>query len=206
MQLKLLGENAERWVSLPLGLNPSRHAKPRSLATGIDGETKADYAKDLESNLVDLHERLRSRRYRATPSRRAWVPKEGGQRRAISIPALEDKIVQRAVAMLLEPIYEQDFCDFSYRFRPKVGAHHALRALREEIMDLKGVWLVDADIRGQVWPVAASGEDQPCTVQEAGVARGHAKGVWERYVPFSRTDPLLDPFKAMRACNIQNTR
>ncbi len=117
-------------------------------ATGIDGETKAEYAEDLESNLLELHERLRSRRYRATPSRRAWVPKEGGQRRAISIPALEDKIVQRAVAMLLEPIYEQDFYEFSYGFRPKVGAHHALQALRDQIMDLKGVWLVDADIRG----------------------------------------------------------
>jgi group II intron reverse transcriptase/maturase len=120
----------------------------KKAAAGIDGQSKAEYAKDLESNLEDLHERLRSRKYRATPARRVWIPKEDGSQRPIAILILEDKIVQRAVSMLLEPIYERDFYDFSYGFRWGLGPHHALRALREKIMDMKGVWLVDADIRG----------------------------------------------------------
>lgn len=128
-------------------LEEAFHRLRADAASGLDEETKASYAESLESNLRDLHERLRSQRYRATPSRRVWIPKEGG-RRGLSIPALEDKIVQRAVAMLLEPIYEQDFYDFSYGFRRSVGAHAGLRFVREQIMALKGVWIVDADIRG----------------------------------------------------------
>jgi group II intron reverse transcriptase/maturase len=117
-------------------------------APGIDGQSKSDYGRCLDQNLGELHERLRSLRYRATPSRRMWIEKEDGSQRALSIPALEDKIVQKAVSQLLSAIYEQDFYDFSYGYRPDRSAHDALDALWHQLMALGGVWLVDADIRG----------------------------------------------------------
>jgi retron-type reverse transcriptase len=120
----------------------------REAAPGVDGQTAAEYAVDLDAHLRDLHERLGRQQYRATPGRRVWIEKEDGSQRPLAIPILEDKIVQRAVVLLLSPIYEQDFYEFSYGFRPGKGAHDALHALREQSMDLQGVWLVDADIRG----------------------------------------------------------
>jgi RNA-directed DNA polymerase len=117
-------------------------------AEGIDGQTGKAYAEHLDANLRDLHERLRSRRYVAPPVRRVRIPKASGGERPIGIPTFEDKIVQRAVAMLLAAIYERDFYRFSYGFRPGRGAHRALRALREGCMALGGGWIVDADIRG----------------------------------------------------------
>jgi len=120
----------------------------REAAPGVDGQTAAEYATDLEVHLGELHERLRRQQYRATPGRRVWIEKEDGSQRPLTIPILEDKIVQRAVVLLLTPIYEQDFYEFSYGFRPGKGAHEALHALRERSMELRGVWLVDADIRG----------------------------------------------------------
>jgi RNA-directed DNA polymerase len=120
----------------------------RDAAPGIDGQTAAEYAEDLDVRLGDLHDRLRRQQYRATPGRRVWISKEDGSARPLAIPILEDKIVQKAVALLLTPIYEQDFYEFSYGFRPERGAHDALHALREQSMELEGVWLVDADVRG----------------------------------------------------------
>lgn len=120
----------------------------KQAAPGVDGQTAEEYAADLDLRLGDLHERLRSQQYRATPARRVWIPKEDGSQRPLAIPILEDKIVQRAVVLLLTPIYEQDFYEFSYGFRPKRGAHDALHALREHCMELGGVWLVDADVQG----------------------------------------------------------
>jgi len=120
----------------------------REAAPGVDGQTAEEYSADLDAHLRDLHERLRSQQYRATPALRAWIPKEDGSQRPLAIPILEDKIVQRAVVLLLTPIYEQDFYEFSYGFRPKRSAHDALHALREHCMKLGGVWLVDADVQG----------------------------------------------------------
>lgn len=120
----------------------------REAAPGIDGQTAAEYAVGLEVRLGDLHERLRGQQYRATPGLRVWIEKDDGSQRPLSIPILEDKIVQRAVVLLLSPIYEQDFYEFSYGFRPGRGAHDALHALWEQSMELGGVCLVDADIRG----------------------------------------------------------
>jgi RNA-directed DNA polymerase len=117
-------------------------------ATGVDGQTGEAYAEQLDANLRDLHERLRSRRYSAPPIRRVHIPKASGGERPIGITTFEDKIVQRAVVMLLSAIYERDFYRFSYGFRPGLGAHRALRALREGCMALGGGWIVDADIRG----------------------------------------------------------
>jgi RNA-directed DNA polymerase len=120
----------------------------KSSAAGIDGVTAQMYAEHLDDNLRDLHERLRSRRYQAAPVVRVWSEKEDGGQRPIGKPAFEDKIVQRAVAMLLEAIYEQDFHDCSYGFRPGRSPHDALHELREQCMREGIGWIVDADISG----------------------------------------------------------
>ena len=102
-----------------------RHTSKAS-APGIDGVPAEAYAEHLDENLRDLYERLRSGRYQAAPVERVWIEKEDGSQRPIGKPAFEDKIVQRAVAMLLEAIYEQDVLDCSYGFRPGRSPHAAL--------------------------------------------------------------------------------
>ena len=116
-------------------------------AAGVDGVTAAHYEQDLEANLLSLLERAKSGTYRAPPVRRVFIPKGGGGRRPIGIPTLEDKVLQRAVVMLLEPLYEQDFLDVSYGFRPRRSAHQALEAVRSRLTDMGGGWVVDLDIQ-----------------------------------------------------------
>jgi RNA-directed DNA polymerase len=116
-------------------------------APGVDGVTWADYGQDLVANLRDLHERVHSGRYRARPSRRAYIPKADGRLRPLGITALEDKILQRAVVEVLNAVYETDFLGFSYGFRPGRGPHHALDALAVGIERKKVNWVLDADIR-----------------------------------------------------------
>jgi RNA-directed DNA polymerase len=117
-------------------------------ATGVDGQSAEQYAEHLEDNLRGLLERAKSGTYRAPPVRRVHIPKgDGSQTRPIGIPTFEDKVLQRAVVMLLEPIYEQDFAPFSYGFRPARSAHGALDALRDSIMGMRGGWVVEVDIR-----------------------------------------------------------
>jgi RNA-directed DNA polymerase len=118
-------------------------------AVGVDGQTAAEYERDLEGNLRSLLDRAKSGRYFAPPVRRVYIPKAGSptEKRPIGIPTLEDKILQRAVVMLLEPIYEQDFHDGSYGFRPGRSAHDALESLWKGTMDLKGGWVLEVDIR-----------------------------------------------------------
>jgi RNA-directed DNA polymerase len=116
-------------------------------APGVDRLTWKDYDADLERNLTDLHDRVHRGAYRALPSRRVYIPKPDGRQRPIAVAALEDKIVQRAVATLLNAIYEEDFLGFSYGFRPGRGAHDALDALCVGIESRKVNWIVDADIR-----------------------------------------------------------
>lgn len=117
-------------------------------APGIDGQTVAQYGADLEQNLRALLERAKSGKYVAPPVRRVEVPKgTGKETRPISIPTTEDKILQRAVSMLLEPIWEQLFYDFSYAFRPNRSAHQALEYLWHQIMDNNIEWIIDVDIR-----------------------------------------------------------
>ena len=124
-----------------------RHTSKAS-APGIDGVTAQQYAEHLDENLHDLHERLRSGCYQARPVERVWIEKEDGKQRPIGKPTFEDKIVQRAVAMLLEAIYEQDFSDSSYGFRRGRSPHDALDALRERCMRDNIGWIVDADVSG----------------------------------------------------------
>jgi RNA-directed DNA polymerase len=120
-------------------------------AAGVDGQTAADYERELEANLRSLLDRAKSGTYRAPPVRRVHIPKGGGsataETRPIGIPTLEDKVLQRAVVMLLEPIYEQDFYDCSHGFRPGRGAHQALEALWKQTMVDRGGWIVEVDIR-----------------------------------------------------------
>jgi RNA-directed DNA polymerase len=118
----------------------------RNAAAGIDGVTWRDYEADRERKLADLHARVLSGAYRATPSRRVYIPKPDGARRPLAVAALEDKIVQRAVVDVLNAIYEEDFLGFSYGFRPGRGAHDALDALSTAISRTKVNFIVDADI------------------------------------------------------------
>jgi group II intron reverse transcriptase/maturase len=120
----------------------------KDAASGADGQTAETYAENLGENLNDLHNRLKTRRYRATPVKRVWIDKEDGKKRPIGITAFEDKIVERAVVMILEQIYEQDFYEFSQGYRPNKGAHKALKMLREFIMKHRVEAIVDADITG----------------------------------------------------------
>ncbi len=120
----------------------------RSSAAGVDGETWQAYGHDLERNLADLSARLRRGAYRAKPVRRVHIPKGDGQQRPLGIPSLEDKIVQRATAEVLNAIYENDFLGFSYGFRPGRSAHDALDAVVIGLERKKVNWVLDADIRG----------------------------------------------------------
>jgi len=122
------------------------HRLRKAAAVGVDGVTKEDYGSALEAHLADLHERLRSKRYRHQALRRVHLPKERGQWRPIGISALEDKIVQGAVREVLEAIYEQDFLHCSYGFRPQRNAHGAVRALNRAVHRGKVSWILEADI------------------------------------------------------------
>jgi group II intron reverse transcriptase/maturase len=123
------------------------HKLDKKKSPGIDGQTAAEYAQDLTANLRDLYERLKSKHYRAAPIKRAWIPKEDGTQRPIGILVLEDKIVQKAVAIILESIFEADFYESSYGFRPGRSPHHALQAVRELINRLNVGWILDVDIQ-----------------------------------------------------------
>jgi len=123
-------------------------ALKRDAAAGVDGLKWQDYEADLERNLEDLHARVQRGAYRALPSRRQYIPKPDGRQRPLAIAALEDKVVQRATAAVLNGIYEEDFLGFSYGFRPKRGQHDALDALVVGITSKKVNYILDADIQG----------------------------------------------------------
>ncbi len=130
-------------------LKEAFHLTRKDGAVGVDGQSAEQYAADLESNLQSLLHRAKSGTYRAPPVKRVHIPKGDGQTRPIGIPTFEDKVLQRAVVMALEPIYEQDFLDCSYGFRPKRNAHQALDSFWKQAMADKaqGVWVVEVDIK-----------------------------------------------------------
>jgi RNA-directed DNA polymerase len=119
---------------------------PRASA-GIDGETWKHYGQALEANLRGLAGRLKRGAYRAQPVRRAYIPKADGRQRPLGVPALEDKLVQRAVVEVLDAIYDTDFLGFSYGFRPGRSPHEALDALSTGLLTRKVNWVLDADVR-----------------------------------------------------------
>ena len=167
---------AQSWIFLPNELDRIRHAAQRNKeeqfislwhhvydirrlrrsflklkrksAPGIDGKTWKEYGKKLGDNLKDLSERLRKGVYRARAVKRTYISKDDGRQRPIGIPALEDKIVQRAMVEVLNAIYEVDFLGFSYGFRPGRSQHNALDAVVEAIEGRKVNWVLDLDIRG----------------------------------------------------------
>lgn len=120
----------------------------KDAAPGVDKVTAKQYAENLEANLLDLHERLRCNRYVAPPGERVWIDKEGGKKRPISKACFEDKIVQRAVVMILQAIFDQDFHPFSHGFRKGHSQHQALQELREQCVKLNIRWILDADVCG----------------------------------------------------------
>jgi RNA-directed DNA polymerase len=130
-------------------LEAAFHRTRKDGAPGVDGQTWSDYAKNLEVNLQSLLDRAKSGTYQAPPVRRVYIPKAGSatETRPIGIPTLEDKVLQRAVVMLLEPIYEQDFDAGSYGFRPGRSAHKALEELWKRTMNSRGGWVLEVDIR-----------------------------------------------------------
>jgi RNA-directed DNA polymerase len=116
-------------------------------AVGVDGITKEHYGQDLQNNLRDLHERLKTKRYRHQPIRRVHIPKEKpGQSRPSGVSATEDKVVQSAVREVLEAVYEQDFLDCSYGFRPGRSAHDAVRALTRAVDVGEANWILEFDV------------------------------------------------------------
>ena len=119
----------------------------RNSAKGVDGETWEHYEENLEENLKDLSARLARGAYHAKPVRRVYIPKPDGRQRPIGIPTLEDKIVQGATAEVMQAVYETDFKDFSYGFRPQRSQHQALDALALGIQRKKVNWVLDIDIR-----------------------------------------------------------
>jgi RNA-directed DNA polymerase len=118
-------------------------------APGVDGQTAAAYGENLEENLQDLLDRFKSGRYKAPPVRRVYIPKGGDptKKRPIGMPTFEDKILQRAVTMVLEAVYEQEFLDCSYGFRPGRSAHQAIGDLWQGLTEMGGGWVLEADIR-----------------------------------------------------------
>lgn len=122
-------------------------ALKRDAAPGADGVTWKDYEADLEPKLADLHDRVHRGAYRAQPSRRRYIPKADGKLRPLAVAALEDKIIQKATAAVLNAIYEEDFLGYSYGFRPKRGQHDALDALVVGITSRSVNFILDTDIR-----------------------------------------------------------
>jgi len=129
-------------------LREAYHRLRKDSAAGLSGTTVKDYGKALEANLIELHERLKEKRYKAPPIKRVWIEKDGGKKRPIGLLEIEDKIVQKAVSMLLGAVYEQDFHPFSYGFREAHNAHQAIGEIRSQCMEHDIRWIYDADITG----------------------------------------------------------
>ncbi len=120
----------------------------RDRASGMDGVSWKEYGERLDENLNDLVTRLKAKRYKPLPARRVYIPKDEHSKRPLGLPALEDKIVQKGIAWILEAIYEQDFLDCSYGFRPKRNCHQALDVVDKTIMKRPIHYVIEADIKG----------------------------------------------------------
>lgn len=129
-------------------LMESHHEMETGKATGVDGVTKETYGANLEKNVGELVKRLKQKSYKPQPARRTYIPKDEKSMRPLGIPAYEDKLVQHALKGILEAIYEQDFKDFSYGFRPQRSMHDALKRLNRIVERGKTNYIVDADIKG----------------------------------------------------------
>ena len=129
-------------------LREAYHRLRKDSAAGLSGITVKDYGKALDTNLTDLHKRLKEKGYKAPPIKRVWIEKDGGKKRPIGLSEIEDKIVQKAVSMLMGAVYEQDFYPVSYGFREAHNAHQAIGEIRTQCMEHDIGWIYDADITG----------------------------------------------------------
>ena len=158
MKLQKIAQQAKRYPAMVLNnvfhlidyecLREASRQTCKSSAPGVDKVTAAQYAANLDENLRDLHERLRANRYVAPPVERVWIEKEEGKQRPRGQPCFEDNMVQRAVVMILEAIFEHDFYGFSHGLRKGHSQHQALHELREQCRTLNIAWIVDADVSG----------------------------------------------------------
>jgi RNA-directed DNA polymerase len=130
------------------GLMESFHRQPGNKAVGVDGIGKADYEQNLAANIADLSARLRRMGYRPKPARRVYIPKASGGQRPLGIPSFEDRIVQDRLSRILQRVWEPEFLDCSYGFRPNRNAHQALSRLNHIIVKERTQWVVEADIKG----------------------------------------------------------
>lgn len=130
------------------GLTASFNRQPNNKAAGVDGIGKEDYGLDLVANIADLSARLRRMGYRPKPARRVYIPKANGGRRPLGIPSFEDRIVQDRLSRILQRIWEPEFLECSYGFRPTKSAHDALSRLNHLIVKERTQWVVEADIKG----------------------------------------------------------
>ena len=142
-----INTNLMHWVDVEFLREAYRETR-KDAAPGLDGMTAQEYGQNLAEKLQALYERMRRGQYRAPAVKRIWLEKENGKMRPIGISEFEDKIVQRAVSMLLGAVYEQDFNDFSYGFRPGRNPHQALQKVWEESNRINIGWILDVDIRG----------------------------------------------------------
>src|SRR5919109_3629865 len=158
MKLQKIAQQAQRYPAMVFNnvfhlidqefLREAYRQTQKSSAPGVDHVTAQQYTERLDENLRDLHERLRDGRYEAPPVERVWIEKDNGKTRPIGKPGFEDKMVQRAVVMILEAIFDQDFHAFSHGFRKGHSQHQALHELREQCRKLHINWIVDADVSG----------------------------------------------------------
>jgi RNA-directed DNA polymerase len=158
----------------------------KDAAPGVDGQTVEHYGETLTDNLRGLLTRAKGGTYRAPPVKRAWIPKNAKEDRPIGLPTVEDKILQRAVAMILEPIYEQEFLPFSFGFRPGRSPHQALDYLRTQCFEQKVQWILEVDLR-KFFDTVEHGHVRELLgrrVQDGVITRLVAKwlhaGVWEK--------------------------
>ena len=135
-------------LSDPEGLRESFGRQDGRKAPGVDGIRKDDYGQGVEARLMDLSARIRRLGYQPKPVRRTYIPKGDGRHRPLGVPSFEDRLVQDRLSQILQAIWEPEFCDCSYGFRPERGAHDALRRLAEVITNGRTQWVVEADIKG----------------------------------------------------------
>ena len=132
----------------PEGLRESFERQDGRKAPGVDGVRKDDYAVGLDARLEDLSARIRRLGYRPLPVRRTYIPKGDGRYRPLGVPSFEDRLVQDRLGRILQAIWEPEFRDCSFGFRPGRSAHDALRRVAEVITDGRTQWVVEADIKG----------------------------------------------------------
>jgi retron-type reverse transcriptase len=187
-------------------LTEAFHRVRRNSAPGVDGQTVDHYEEHLEANLSGLLNRAKSGAYEAPPVRRVYVPKDNGESRPIGIPTTEDKVLGRAIVMLLEPIYEGKFYDFSYGFRPGRSAHQALQAFWQQASDRRVRWVLEVDIRKYFDSVSRSRLFELISANQRGIGLVSASNTQTHLLPASccrlSSEAEPRPLRPGRQCDV----